>query len=187
MITIKTLALNIMPFNVIWFAGKPSTWHCLLSYYKQSNYCGPVTGYHRESFFTKVIDIGTEISVFEADFDHNTSYEIRRAKKDGVKTSVEPNLTYFVNFYNLFARTKNLPSLNNTIYKYGSRIVTTKATYNDEDIVMHAYLTDNSLQRVRLLHSASLFRNEKDTQARAIAGRANRLLHFEDMCFFKQM
>ena len=51
---------------------------------------------------------------------------------------------------------------------------------------MHAYLLDDTLKRVRLLHSASLFRNEKDNQLKAITGRANRLLHFNDMCFFKQ-
>lgn len=186
MIQIKSTVLNFMPFNVIWFSGRPSTWNCMLNYYKQSNYCGPVAGYYRESFFTKIIDLNTEISAFTAGFDRDTVYEIRRALKDGVTTSVETNLAYFIEFYNLFAPTKRLAKLNSTIYKYGSRIIITKATYNEEDIVMHAYLVDDGLKRVRLLHSASLFRIEKDTRVKAVAGRANRLLHFNDMCLFKQ-
>ncbi len=186
MILIKTKALNFMPFNVVWFAGRPSIFNCLLNYYKQSNYRDRVTGYRRESFFTKIINLNDEISVFEAAFDRNTAYEIRRALKDGVKTSVETDLAYFVEFYNLFASTKQLPKLNSNIFRYGSCITITKATYNGDDIVMHAYLADDGIKRVRLLHSASLFRSEKDTQSKAVAGRANRLLHFSDMCLFKQ-
>lgn len=186
MVQISTRVLNFMPFNFIWFAGRPSTGNCLLNYYKQSNYCGPVTGYYRQPFFTKIININSDIAVFEAEFDRNTTYEIRRALKDGVTTSIETNLAYFISFYNLFANSKQLPKLNSTFYKYRSNVVITKATYKDEDIVMHAYLVDDTLKRVRLLHSASLFRIEKDTQSRAVTGRANRLLHFKDMCHFKE-
>jgi hypothetical protein len=187
MVQINTRVLNFMPFNVIWFAGRPSTINCLLKYYKQSNYCGPVTGYQRQSFYTKIINLNTETSVFEAGFDKNTSYEIRRALKDGVETSIENDLACFINFYNLFAGSKELSKLTSTFYRYKPNVVITKATYNNEDLVMHAYLIDDNLKRVRLLHSASLFRIENDTQSRAITGRANRLLHFKDMCHFKEI
>lgn len=186
MVQINTRALNLVPFNVIWFADRPRTGNCLLSYYKQSNYVGPVSGYYRQSFFTKIINIGADISVFEAEFDKNTIYEIRRALKDGVETSIETRLPYFVNFYNLFAGSKQLPKLNSAFYRYQSNIVITKATYKDDDVVMHAYLVDNNLKRVRLLYSASLFRIGNSTQNRAVIGRANRLLHFKDMCLFKE-
>lgn len=185
MVQINTRVLSCIPVNVNWFADRPSISNCLLNYYKQSSYCGTVTGYYREPFFTKVIDIDREISVFEAEFDRGTAYEIRRSLKDGVETSVETNLPYFIKFYNLFAGSKQLPRLNSSFYKYKSNIVITKATYKDEDVVMHAYLIDDELKRVRLLYSASLFRTEKATQSRAVIGRANRLLHYKDMCLFK--
>jgi hypothetical protein len=86
----------------------------------------------------------------------------------------------------LFAVSKHLPKLKSTFYKYQSHVVITKAIYKDEDVVMHAYLFDDNFKRVRLLHSASLFRIEKDPQYRAVIGRANRLLHFKDMCYFKE-
>jgi hypothetical protein len=186
MIQIKARALRLMPVNIIWFAGKPQKWQCLYNYYKQSAYNEEVTGYCREVFFTKIIDISAPAEVFESGFDQKTVYEIRRAIKDGVTTSTETDLAHFVSFYNLFAKTKQLPKLSANFNKYKSRIIITKAVYNQQDIVMHAYLSDMSIKRVRLLYSASLFRNENDTQYRAVVGRANRLLHFKDMCFFKQ-
>ena len=175
-----------MPVNVIWFAGKPQKWQCLSSYYKQSAYCGSVAGYYREAFYTKVIDISAPVDAFASGFDSNTAYEIRRAIKDGVTTAIETNLESFVNFYNLFAQTKQLPGLGSNFTSYKSRLVITKAIYNEQDVVMHAYIIDVNLKRVRLLYSASLFRNEQSTQMKAIVGRANRMLHFEDMCLFKK-
>ncbi|MNI71773.1 hypothetical protein D3C73_1276650 [compost metagenome] len=63
----------------------------------------------------------------------------------------------------------------------------TKATYDNVDIVMHSYVIDKHSKRARLLHSSSLFRNEDGTNIRAIIGRANRLLHFADIQYFKEM
>jgi hypothetical protein len=186
MIQIKSRAMRLVPYNVVWFADKPSKWKCLFSYYKQSACHNNIPGYRREPFFTKTIDIGAPQAVFEAGFDQNTNYEIRRAIKDGVTTAPETEIKRFIDFYNLFAVTKNLPTLTREFYKFQSCLVITKAIYQDQDIVMHAYLRDDSLKRVRLLHSASLFRTEKDNQLKAVIGRANRLLHFKDMCFFKQ-
>lgn len=186
MIQIKARALRVMPVNVIWFAGKPQKWQCLYSYYKQSAYCGSVPGYYREAFYTKVIDIAAPVDVFASGFDSNTAYEIRRAIKDGVTTAIETDLELFINFYNLFAQTKQLPKLGANFKSYRSRMVITKAVYDQQDIVMHAYIIDSNLKRVRLLYSASLFRNEQSTQIKAVIGRANRMLHFEDMCLFKE-
>jgi hypothetical protein len=39
-------------------------------------------------------------------------------------------------------------------------------------------------ERVRLLHSVSLFRSE-DRDRQALIGRANRLLHWKDMCAWR--
>jgi lipid II:glycine glycyltransferase (peptidoglycan interpeptide bridge formation enzyme) len=39
--------------------------------------------------------------------------------------------------------------------------------------------------RVSLLHSASVLPSESDADLRAIIGRANRRLHWEDMVFFR--
>lgn len=187
MIQINNRAMRIVPYTVVWFAAKPNLWGCLLKYYKQSKSSEAVPGYRKESFFTKIIDINAPITAIEANFDKNTTYEIRRAVKDGVTTVMGTGIKRFIDFYNSFAITKGLKKLNKEFYKYKPHLFITKAVHEGQDLVMHAYIRDNSSQRVRLLHSASLFRNENDSQLRAVAGRANRLLHFEDICFFKQL
>lgn len=187
MIQINSRAMRIVPYTVVWFAAKPNLWGCLLKYYKQSKSCDTVAGYRKESFFTKVIDISAPVTAIEANFDKNTAYEIRRAAKDGVTSVMGTGIKPFIEFYNSFALTKGLKKLNKDFYKYKPHLFITKAVHQGQDIVMHAYIRDNALQRVRLLHSASLFRNENDTQLKAVAGRANRLLHFDDICFFKQL
>ncbi|SDD76222.1 hypothetical protein SAMN05216464_102497 [Mucilaginibacter pineti] len=187
MIQISSRAMRIVPYTVVWFAAKPNLWGCLLKYYKQSKSCDTVAGYRKEAFFTKVIDISAPVTAIEANFDKNTAYEIRRAAKDGVTSIMGTGIKPFIEFYNSFALTKGLKKLNKDFYKYKPHLFITKAVHQGQDIVMHAYIRDNALQRVRLLHSASLFRNENDTQLKAVAGRANRLLHFDDICFFKQL
>jgi lipid II:glycine glycyltransferase (peptidoglycan interpeptide bridge formation enzyme) len=41
--------------------------------------------------------------------------------------------------------------------------------------------------RARLFYSASHFRKSEDSELRNLIGRANRLLHWEDIRFFKEM
>jgi lipid II:glycine glycyltransferase (peptidoglycan interpeptide bridge formation enzyme) len=57
------------------------------------------------------------------------------------------------------------------------------ASVNNEKIVFHSYVT--TCGRARLLHSASLFRESDDSAYRNLVGRANRLLHWDDICYFK--
>ncbi|ASU34749.1 hypothetical protein [Mucilaginibacter xinganensis] len=187
MLQIKISGFGGIPCKIIWFASRPKIWDCINGYYKQSTCSVPVIGYRRELFFTKIIDLNSTTADLEAGFDQKTAYEIRRAVKDGIATEQETDLKYFEKFYNLFAQSKQLPQLSRNFINYEANIVITKAIYNQEDIVMHAYLTDAALKRTRLLYSASLFRTETDTQIRAIAGRANRLLHYKDMCYFKNL
>jgi hypothetical protein len=186
MIQIKANALGVMPLSIIWFANKPMKLNCLNSFYKQSTCCENISGYQRKSFYTKIIDLAVSEESIAGKFDQNTIYEIRRSVKDGVTTDIELDINQFVIFYNLFANTKQLSSLGQNFYNYRSVLFITKAIYNQRDIVMHAYITDKNLKRVRLLHSASLFRENNNAQKKAVVGRANRLLHFKDMCLFKK-
>lgn len=187
MLCVKIKVARFLNRKVVWYSSKPSIWNCLTTLYKQSAHCKPVLGYKREDFFTKVIDLTKDEKELQAGFDKNTSYEIRRAEKEDITTSVELKVEHFKNFYNQFAKTKGLPPLNNSINHYDTNLVITKAEYDEKEIVMHSYIIDESLKRVRLFHSASLFRNVLDTQTRAVIGRANRLLHFMDMKHFKSL
>jgi hypothetical protein len=80
--------------------------------------------------------------------------------KYGVKFSIEENTTKFVRFYNLFAESIKRPLLRiNYINSFSNYLIITKAYNSDGDLVMHAYIMDKDIRRVRLLKSASLFRN----------------------------
>ncbi|WP_431198579.1 hypothetical protein ACQ86K_19360 [Mucilaginibacter sp. P19] len=111
MIQINNRAMRIVPYTVVWFAAKPNLWGCLLKYYKQSKSSEAVPGYRKEDFFTKIIDITVPVPDIEANFDKNTSYEIRRAIKDGVSTVMGTGIKAFIDFYNAFAVTKGLKKL----------------------------------------------------------------------------
>jgi lipid II:glycine glycyltransferase (peptidoglycan interpeptide bridge formation enzyme) len=49
---------------------------------------------------------------------------------------------------------------------------------------MHAYVVSDST--ARLHQSSSLFRVREDNEYKNLVGRANRLLHWEDMLYFKR-
>lgn len=186
MLSIHVALTPLFKRRIIWFGSEPKIRNCFTTVYKQSAYCKPVTGYRRDAFYTKIIDLTQDEKTIQEGFKKNTVYEIKRAIRDGVTTTVESNHINFVQFYNLFAPTKKLPLINAAkIASYGKNLIVTKAVFQDLDVVMHSYVVDESLRRVRLLHTASLFRNEDSSEMKATIGRANRLLHFTDMCYFK--
>ncbi|WP_175633414.1 hypothetical protein [Pedobacter ghigonis] len=188
MLSIKLKVLPFLSRKVIWYSDKPTPWNCLTTIYKQSHYHKPLFGFKKELFHTKIIDLTENISDIQNAFDKNTNYEIRRALKDGVTTSVGEDIEAFLLFYNKFSETKKLPKLKyQNLKSYNSNLLITKATYDNVDIVMHSYVIDKHSKRARLLHSSSLFRNEDGTNIRAIIGRANRLLHFADIQYFKEV
>lgn len=184
-----SLSLPITPFlkgKVIWFGHKPKFWSCLFTVYKQSSYCKPAIGYTRQPFYTKVIDLSQNEEELLKRFRKNTVYEILRAQREGVRKLVEDDRQAFVEFYNQFAITKDLPRITlKKVKRYREALAITKAVIGSEAVAMHAYVEDNNSNRVRLLYSASLFRLDAKSDEKSAIGRANRLLHFEDMVYFK--
>jgi hypothetical protein len=61
----------------------------------------------------------------------------------------------------------------------------TKATANDETLVMHSYILDCESLRVALYKSSSSYHVEQNAAKRNFIGRANRWLHFQDINYFK--
>jgi lipid II:glycine glycyltransferase (peptidoglycan interpeptide bridge formation enzyme) len=170
--------------NEYWFASTINDFDIFkISKYKQ--YKGNKKfGFIDYDFYTKIISLEKSEEEILSGFAKNTKYEVNRAKREGVEFAVEGNLNDFVNFYNDFAQSKNLKLLNN-IEKYKEHLIVTKALFDNKILSMHSYLVDKDLKRVRLLHSASQFRNIEDNKMRNLIGMANRMLHFNDMCYFK--
>jgi hypothetical protein len=121
----------------------------------------------------------------------DTRYNIKRAAKDGVFYEFQSRpevgwLDEFRDLYNRFAQGKGLPPLNRTrltaMLLQGVLDLSRMRGQDGEILVWHAHVRGH--ERVRLLHSASVFR-EMDKNTAAAIGRANRLCHWADIQRFR--
>jgi hypothetical protein len=130
-------------------------------------------------------------------FRKNTRYEIKRAKeKDAVICGTflqcgedsKEKLARYLDFFNTFAESKHrtlcTPEEFACYIKNGSFCVRC-AEKESQILVTHAYIVSDG--KARLHQSASHFRNTGDAESRNLAGRANRLLHWDDMLYFKSL
>ncbi len=184
-----SININNLPIRrrLIFFAPIPSLKYGIFSSYTQSLSKETKLGFKRHPKFTKVIDL--ESSLFLSKFDKSTAYEIRRSKSEGVQCVTSRNLIDFVSFYNSFLQNKKMEGSISIeeIEKYGDNFILRIAYLGNTIIVYHSYLLDKSIGRVRLLHSVSNIHDYNiSSLEKAQIGRANRLLHFEDMIFFKE-
>lgn len=143
-------------------------------------------GFVRQAFHTKVIDLsGTEDEIF-GQISKNTQYKIRRARRDGVSCHFDGDPTTFRRFYNQAAQDQGRrPIPAGLIETAGVQACLSYAELNGTTLVMHCTLIDSTLNRARLWYSCSWYASEDSSAARNTVGRANRLLHFEDMLHLK--
>jgi hypothetical protein len=144
---------------------------------------------------TLCIDLTRNEDDLFAGVEKGTRYEIRRARdRDHVSCRVFVGRDYglisdFCDFYDQFARLKDREAIFRprlTQMANAERLGLTCAFGGEDNkIVWHAYYLGRA--RVRLLYSASLFRESKDSEFKNFIGRANRYLHWFDITAFKQM
>jgi hypothetical protein len=143
---------------------------------------------------TRLIDLTPEPDSIFAAFTKGTRYEINRASRDGIETEVtlsptEAQLNDFMDYYDMFAASKGVGAIHRehvrALSTAGSIAISNARGAGDSVLAAHAYIVTPS--RVRLTHSASLFRTEDSSTARAQIGRANRLLHWIDLTTFRTM
>lgn len=141
--------------------------------------------------YTLVVDLTLPDEQLLANMQSETRYEIRRAQnKDGLKfrAPVVPDASSLAAFHDLFAQFAADKGLSPVPIEYLEAIAKAgvlrlgSIVHEDEVIVWHSYLVIGS--RVRLLHSASLFRGHAPAR-RSLIGRANRLLHWLEMQHFR--
>jgi hypothetical protein len=143
-----------------------------------------------EEFYTLFISLREKEEIIFSRFEKNTKYEITRAgQRDNITISTldeKKDRHLFYDFYNKFALSKNLQPLGTEeidLLIDNDMFTIRTASFNNEYIVFHSYVTAND--RVRLMQSASLFRESNTNSYRNMVGRANRLLHWEDIRYFK--
>jgi hypothetical protein len=151
----------------------------------------PVPGLSCSSMQTILIELAPDPDVLLAAVSKDTRYEIRRAgEKDRLEYEVvegtPQTVGEFAAYYAQFAALKGLPPL---YPDYLCELARARALdlsvvrREGEVLVWHAY--HRGRERVRLLHSVSLYRTTEDSARRNLVGRANRYHHWQDMCRFR--
>ena len=186
MLTLKKQRFGIS-YDYIWFAQQPSTKNALRRVvYMQCPNSGSAPGYLRQLFYTMMIDLQQEPEAILSATSRSTSYQIKRAIREGVTLEPVTDLAEFVSFYNEFARTKDRSKLTELdLFGWRRDTVGFAAMSEGQPLAMHTYIVDSELGRARLLHSASHFRTSDDTGIRNAVGRANRFLHYATILEFK--
>jgi lipid II:glycine glycyltransferase (peptidoglycan interpeptide bridge formation enzyme) len=149
-----------------------------------------------EELWTLLIDLTKHEDELFSLIRKNTRYEINRAKnKDGVQcfTLLEKGgknaekLLQYIDFFNAFADSKNRSRINfsdiEQFYENKTFCARYAADGDGKILAMHAYIVSDGT--ARLYQSSSLFRNAANAEIRNMIGRANRLLHWNDILFFK--
>ena len=145
-----------------------------------------------EKFSTLIVNLALSEEELLGNLNEKTRYEVRRSgNKDLVVCTHEPLANEavcneFQQFYNKFAQSKGLVQLlpNQLLARAtAGALQLSRAVYQGQTIVWHVHVVTPTT--VSLLYSASQFHMLAQRDARAAIGRANRLLHWKDMLFFK--
>lgn len=152
----------------------------------------PIAKARTAPFLSLVTDLSVAEDAIVDRFGKDCRYKVRRADtKDGLRMELilepESRLAEFSGFYDAFARQKALQPCDRqwllAACKAG-QLALTAASRSGEALVWHAYVLAG--KTARLQYSASCFRN-RDNDYRALVGRANRWLHWQEMLRFKEI
>ena len=127
----------------------------------------------------------TEEEIFGA-FTKQYRNQIRQAETEGVNCYFHKDIPGFVEFFNDFAATKgiNLTSIQR-LEEMGDELLLSYAEWNGRVLAAHSYHYDKAAGVVRTYQSASVrLTGELDKN---LIGKANKLLHYKDMLYFKQL
>ncbi|MEY4702059.1 MAG: hypothetical protein RL326_2246 [Pseudomonadota bacterium] len=177
-----------IPINEIFFSEDPlaAEAESSIQFFVQAR--RPVDGFNQ--FKTPIINLKSESGVLFSSLSSSTRYKIRRAEREGYIPSVvgEPtdaDIHSFCGFFDPFAAQKKLSPANkaklNALRLKNHLVLSSVNDKEGHTVAMHAYVVDSELERVRLLYSASHFRESANSEERNAIGRANRLLHWHEI------
>lgn len=176
-------------FIIRWFNSSTEEMNPFgLNHYMNCQSTQPKIGFLRTISYTKFIDLTIDTNELLKSFAKDTQYKIRRAQREGVEFSDQITLQEFVEFYNIFADTKQRKNLTyNLLEPLVKNLKITKAMAGDKCLVVHLYLCDQTASRAQIRYSATHFRKETNHDTVNLIGYANRFLHYSDMCYFKNI
>ncbi|MGH8746461.1 MAG: hypothetical protein ACREUK_08215, partial [Burkholderiales bacterium] len=143
-------------------------------------------------FLTMITDLSVDEVALVGQFGKDCRYKVHRAQtKDRLRMGLcddpRKELAQFRAFYDTFAKQKGVPPCDDKwlcAACEAGQLALTFASRDGETLVRHAYLLSGDA--VWLQYTASCFR-DRDNATRALIGRANRWLHWQDMLHFKRV
>ena len=138
---------------------------------------------------TLLIDLRKDPETLMKEMNSGTRYEIRRAQsKDQltlavIDASIPEKVEAFCDYYDEFAKSKSLRTVfrgrMRELARQKNLLLSSVSDARGTVLVQHAHVVMPA--RALLLYSASRFRETNDSSARSLIGRANRLLHWQDI------
>lgn len=191
MVTVSRSKCGIRVYDV-WYAQEKWKRPGIVTYYESKK---PLGSNVRE-FGTLVSNLQETEDALLTHLTKNCRYEANRAAREGVEIDihvgtevseqlVEEFCDYFVQFWASKGYGQvdiNRMKRDLSGYREQNALAITKASLHGKVLVYHTHIVDS--QYVRLLHSASHFRNDTEIP-RALVGMANRYLHKEELLYFK--
>ncbi len=119
-----------------------------------------------------------------AGFKKTVQTEVKQAART-VHCEFKPDIEGFVRFYNSFAASRKIAALTTARLQEMNDSLRLSFAYREEELLaVHSYICDRENGMVRLMHAAS--KRLESPGEKQLAGRANKLLHYHDMCAFKK-
>lgn len=185
-------------FYTVWFAKEPLKKNGIIAY---REYMGEKPKAGAADCNTLISDLTEPEEEIKQHFSKSCKYKINRAVREDVTISIyrdkeitDSMIDSFCVFFATFWESKGT-SLKDKgklkeeleMYRDAGALTIAYATVNGEKAVYHTHVKDDSI--ARLLHSASLYRLQKDEEGNTknLIGMANRLLHFEEMKYYKNL
>ena len=183
-------------FYTVWFAEKPIRKNGIVAY-RELLGDAPKGAVECHTLLTDLTESEEEI---KQHFSKSCKYKVNRATREDVVIEIfcdaeitDIMIADFCDFFSTFWETKG-SSLDDKHklkvelqqYRDANALSIAYAKVNGEMAVYHTHVKDEKI--ARLLHSASLYRLQTDEEGNTknLIGMANRLLHFEEMKYFKK-
>jgi lipid II:glycine glycyltransferase (peptidoglycan interpeptide bridge formation enzyme) len=180
----------------VWYTDEESKRNCDVVRYKFVPAI-PNNAYSIEELYTFLINLSLDTDTLLNEIAKNTKYEIKRARERDnltVRTFLSAGqkdgnaLQEYIHFFNGFADSKKRNGITTDelaqFYAAGNlEIRSVEDSETHEILSMHSYVISDG--RARLFQSSSHFRDSSDPEFRKKTGRANRLLHWEDILYYK--
>ena len=135
--------------------------------------------------YTVELSLEQGLETIFLNFRSTVKQEIKKSEKEGVVCNFSGDAEIFVQFYNEFASGKNISlTSKRRIDEIGDNFMITFAYLGNNILAAHSYLIDKEIGIARLYHSAS--KRFDENFDRNLIGRANKLLTYKDIVYFKE-